>query len=230
MFAKDKLIVALDVNNLDEALFLADELRHTVDFFKVGLELFSACGPAIVEELKRRGLKVFLDLKLHDIPQTVGKTIAVLSKLEVDFATIHLLGGEEMLLKAKENCGQTKLLGVTLLTSLDLKDLKTLGFAASSVPEEVLNLALLAQKCALDGVVCSPLEVELLKKTVPDLIRVTPGIRPQEGGKEDQKRVLTPKEALLRGADFLVVGRPITKAPSPSEAALAILKEMEVAV
>jgi len=227
---KDKLIVALDVNNLDEALFLVEELRHTVDFFKVGLELFSACGPAIVEELKRRGLKVFLDLKLHDIPQTVGKALAVLSKLEVDFATVHLLGGEEMLLKAKENCGNTKLLGVTLLTSLDTCDLKMLGFTASSVREEVLKLALLAQKCNLDGVVCSPEEVETLKTELPGLIMVTPGIRPQGEGKEDQKRVLSPKEALVKGADYLVVGRPITKASSPSGAALKILKEMEEAI
>ena len=238
MSAKDRLIVALDVATLAEEENALRELGGTVSFFKVGNQLFTAAGPRAVEAIKETGAKVFLDLKYHDIPNTVERTAQAACDLGVDLFNVHALGGFEMMecaAKAVWNWTQEhgrpgpKVLGVTVLTSLSEASLKdVMGETNRTLEEEVLMLARMASSAGLDGVVASPEEIVPIKEACgKEFIVLTPGVRPQGSEMGDQKRVLTPGEAIRRGADYLVVGRPILSALNPREVAGAILKEME---
>jgi orotidine-5'-phosphate decarboxylase len=236
MQAADRLIVALDVNSRDSALSLVQTLRPRVQRFKVGLELFTACGPALVREILEKGGQVFLDLKFHDIPNTVARAAVSAARLGVGMFTIHLSGGPLMARRAADeleaHCQvyrvqRPKILGVTVLTSLSPADLEELG-VGRSVEDQVVALAEMGKAAGLDGVVCSPLEARLIREVCGrEFLVVTPGIRPEGSEPDDQSRTLTPKVALEAGADFLVVGRPIVKADDPLEAAENILLQMD---
>jgi len=236
MQATDRLIVALDVNSRDSALSLVQTLRPRVQRFKVGLELFTACGPALVREILEKGGQVFLDLKFHDIPNTVARAAVSAARLGVGMFTIHLSGGPLMARRAADeleaHCQvyrvqRPKILGVTVLTSLSPADLEELG-VGRSVEDQVVALAEMGKAAGLDGVVCSPLEARLIREVCGrDFLVVTPGIRPEGSEPDDQSRTLSPKVALEAGADFLVVGRPIVKADDPLEAAENILLQMD---
>ena len=220
-----KLIVALDVEGTAPALELVEQLADVVDIFKVGLQLFTAAGPRIVEQIQQKGSKVFLDLKLHDIPNTVAKAVAAAQSHGVYALTVHTCGGQEMLQKAAAVNPRPQLWGVTVLTSLDDENLKNIGFRLP-VKELVPNLAKTAKNCGLDGIVCSPREIALVRPLVGDEFTiVAPGVRAKTVA-DDQKRTLTAGEAVKAGADYLVVGRPVLEAKDPREAALAILKEI----
>ena len=232
-----RLIVALDVDTLDQALSLCDRLKERTKSFKVGSQLFTACGPSVVTCLKQRGLGVFLDLKYHDIPNTVAKAVAQATGLGADIINMHAMGGFEMMeaaAGAAEQVARNKgipqpiLLSVTVLTSMDEATYQdVLGTPGRSVAEQVLHLARLTKSAGLDGVVASPHEIGMLRKEMgPDFVILTPGIRPVSSDAGDQKRFLTPGEAVKLGANYLVVGRPITGAPDPARAAADILKEM----
>ena len=236
MQATDRLIVALDVNSRDSALSLVQTLRPRVQRFKVGLELFTACGPALVREILEKGGQVFLDLKFHDIPNTVARAAVSAARLGVGMFTIHLSGGPLMARRAADeleaHCQvyrvqRPKILGVTVLTSLSPADLEDLG-VGRSVEDQVVALAEMGKAAGLDGVVCSPLEARLIREVCGrEFLVVTPGIRPEGSEPDDQSRTLSPKVALEAGADFLVVGRPIVKADDPLEAAENILLQMD---
>ncbi len=236
MQATDRLIVALDVNSRDSALSLVQTLRPRVQRFKVGLELFTACGPALVREILEKGGQVFLDLKFHDIPNTVARAAVSAARLGVGMFTIHLSGGPLMARRAADeleaHCQvyrvqRPKILGVTVLTSLSPADLEELG-VGRSLEDQVVALAEMGKAAGLDGVVCSPLEARLIREVCGrEFLVVTPGIRPEGSEPDDQSRTLSPKVALEAGADFLVVGRPIVKADDPLEAAENILLQMD---
>lgn len=225
------LIVALDYANECDALVLADQLDPAACRVKVGKELFTACGPAIVEHLQERGFDVFLDLKFHDIPQTVAKACRAAARLGVWMLNVHASGGSTMLRAAREAVNdaagtqRTLLVAVTVLTSMNDAALREVG-VNSSVQDQVGRLATLAAECALDGIVCSALEASRLRESVPELLRVTPGIRPAQYAEDDQRRIMTPAAALAAGSDFLVVGRPITAAEDPAQALGQILSEL----
>jgi orotidine-5'-phosphate decarboxylase len=235
--AREKIIIALDVPTRKEALSLVSGLKEA-HIFKVGMELFTAEGPGLLEEIAREGKKVFLDLKYHDIPNTAAGAVRSAARHGVHMLTLHTSGGREMLARAVEAGAQEaaasgrprpSLLGVTVLTSLKEAELKNIGVPAS-VADQVLRLASLAREAGLDGVVCSPQEIEIIKKEFGrDFLVVTPGIRPAWAAAQDQKRVMTPAEALGKGADYMVIGRPITGAASPHEAFLKIAQELEQA-
>ncbi|MDR0953024.1 MAG: orotidine-5'-phosphate decarboxylase [Elusimicrobiota bacterium] len=229
----DKIIVALDVKTEKEALALVKKLKGKVGVFKIGKELFTACGPAIVKKVQKLGGKVFLDLKFHDIPNTVAKAVLQATKLGVYMMTIHTSGGVEMMKAAtqaaKEAAPKGKapiLLGVTILTSLDDKTLKEIGFKYT--PEQmVIRLAKMAKAAGLGGIVSSPKEVKKLRKALgASMFLVTPGIRPIWAAVGDQKRIMTPKDAVKAGVDFMVIGRPITASKNPAQAADLIAKEI----
>jgi len=225
------IIVALDFPTAERALGVAAATAHYVGGFKVGKELFIAEGPGIVRQLRALGLPVFLDLKLHDIPNTVARAVAAAARLDVQMLTLHCSGGRAMLEAAAASARRTAkelgrrpplLLGVTVLTSLAGPALAEVGQDASPA-EQVLRLARLAVACGLDGVVCSPRELETLRSALPPkIVYVTPGVRPRGAALGDQKRALTPREALAAGARWLVVGRPITAASDPAFAAQEI--------
>ena len=222
------VLVALDVPTREAALDLTSELRPHVGGFKVGLELFCSVGPSIVEEIGAD--KVFLDLKFHDIPNTVAGVSRAAAKMGVMIFNVHCLGGLEMMRAAKEAAREanasTRIIGVTVLTSHDRVQLQGIGLDEEP-RDAVRRLALLARDAELDGVVCSPQEIELVRQECgPDFLLVTPGIRPAGGDMGDQKRVLTPREAVDAGANWLVVGRPITAAPDPAASARAIYNEI----
>jgi len=226
----ERLIAALDVRSLDEAKAMVDSLIPAVKIFKVGLGLFTLCGPAAVKMVNDKGGKVFLDLKFHDIPNTVASAVKSASDLSVFILNVHTLGGSEMMRKAAEAVkgipARPKILGVTILTSMDQKAINGLGIE-KSVEEEVLNLAMMAREAGLDGVVASPQETSAIRQKLgKDFIVVTPGVRPKWAAKGDQKRIATPAEAIRSGADYIVVGRPIIKADDPVEAARKIIEEM----
>ena len=233
--AKDKLIVALDVASLREARKLVKTLSPVVKIFKVGKELFTSAGPKVVEMIHKHHAKVFLDLKFHDIPNTVGAALEAATRLEVFMVNVHASGGRNMLYKAVQAIHQTAekekvkppiLLGVTVLTSLTDADLKEIGLK-EGVQKQVEHLAKLSKTCGLDGVVASGQEIELIRKaTGPDFLIVTPGVRPLWAAQGYQKRIITPLEAIEKGADYIVVGRPITQDPDPKKAAKKILDEM----
>jgi orotidine-5'-phosphate decarboxylase len=217
---KSKLIVALDVDNYDEAAGLVKDLRDAVEVFKVGSQLFTRYGPKIVEFINEQGRQCFLDLKFHDIPNTVAKAVESAAALKVFMLTVHTCGGEEMLKAAARLIpGRPVIVGVTVLTSVP-----------GNVVGEVVERARLAQKCGLNGVVASPKELPVLRKEFGEkFLIVTPGIRPEWADAGDQKRVMTPAEAVAAGASYIVVGRPIVAAPKPVAAALRILTEMSAA-
>ena len=241
-----QLIVALDVDTFDDARILIDSLSPVIDIFKVGSQLFTACGPVVVRHIMARGKKVFLDLKYHDIPNTVANAVSAAVGLSASvhdvleqkggkqdakgclfMLTVHVQGGEEMLKKSVEAATKTAqaikvtkplIVGITVLTS----DKKT-----DNIRHLVLERAKLAKACGLDGVVASSQETAILRKEFgKEFIVVTPGIRPEGADSGDQKRITTPKEAVKNGSDFLVVGRPIVKATNPLEAAKSILKDI----
>ena len=233
----DRLIVALDVDSEAKAIAMAGKLKNDVKFFKIGLELFSSCGPGIVERIKETGSGIFLDLKFHDIPTTVAKAAAVVTKLEPFIFNVHALGGFDMMKRAAEaaadeaeklNMVKPKVLAVTILTSFDEKALKEIGLDGNS-ESAVLKLAHLVKSAGLDGVVASPAETKLIRKELgEDFLIVTPGVRPAWAASNDQKRIATPLAAIKDGADYIVVGRPITEAEDPAEAAREILREIAI--
>jgi orotidine-5'-phosphate decarboxylase len=216
------LYVAIDTPDLERAKELAQRVRHHVGGIKLGLEFFSANGRAGVREMNRIGLPVFLDLKLHDIPNTVGKAVQALRPLKPAILTVHAAGGRAMMEDAKAAApAGTKVVGVTVLTSLDGSDLTSIGVDGDP-HAQVERLTMLAKEAGLDGVVCSGNEVAAAKKLWPKGFFVVPGVRPANGDASDQKRVVTPRQALDNGASILVVGRPITLAKDPDAAARAI--------
>ncbi|MDH4196574.1 MAG: orotidine-5'-phosphate decarboxylase [Candidatus Aminicenantes bacterium] len=229
-----KVIIALDVKGREEAYDLAAKLREAL-VFKIGLELFTAEGPTLFKKFRALRKEIFLDLKLHDIPNTVAGAVASGMRHGVRMMTIHASGGREMMARAAErareaaasaNAPRPILLGVTVLTSLRGPDLAEVGMDAD-VEAQVRRLAGLAKTAGLDGVVCSPQEIEALRHDFGrDLVIVTPGIRPAWAAQQDQKRTMTPGEALAKGADYLVIGRPVTGAPDPREAFLRVVEEL----
>ena len=226
---RDRLAVALDFPNEHEALKLVDRLGQTCQWYKVGMELYYAAGNSIVRQLRDRGFNVFLDLKLHDIPNTVAGAVRSATQAGASLLTIHAMGGAAMMSAAAEAAsapGSPRLLAVTVLTSMDANELTGIGITESPV-NQVLRLARLAQASGINGMVCSPEEVAILRKeTGPDTLLVIPGIRPAGSAIEDQKRIATPAQAVAHGASMLVVGRPITRAADPAEAARSILQEI----
>ena len=212
------VFVAIDTPSLERAKALAEQLRGMAGGVKLGLEFFSACGPAGVNSILELGLPVFLDLKLHDIPNTVAKAVEALGPLEPAVLTVHAAGGRAMLEAAKAAAGPaTKVVAVTVLTSLDGEDLKSIG-VQSEPREQVERLAELARSAGLDGIVCSGAEVGAAKAAWPDGFFVVPGVRPPGSDVSDQKRVVTPRQALEDGASILVIGRPITGSSDPAAA------------
>src|SRR5687768_1808397 len=210
------IFVAIDTPSLERAKLLAEQVRANAGGVKLGLEFFSANGPAGVAAILELGLPVFLDLKLHDIPNTVAKAVEALGPLEPAVLTVHAAGGRAMLEAAKAAAGPaTKVVAVTVLTSLDGEDLRSIG-VQSEPREQVARLAELARSAGLDGIVCSGAEVAAARAAWPDGFFVVPGVRPAGGGVSDQKRVVTPRQALDDGASILVIGRPITAADDPA--------------
>jgi orotidine-5'-phosphate decarboxylase len=214
--------VALDTTDPDRAKAIAARVRNHVGGIKLGLEYFSANGPDGVREMAAFGLPIFLDLKLHDIPNTVAKAVQALRPLQPAILTVHAAGGRAMMEDAKAAAPSgTRVVGVSVLTSLDEDDLASIGVAADP-HAQVARLTALAREAGLDGIVCSGAEVAAARKIWPDGFFVVPGVRPADGAAGDQKRVVTPRQALDAGASILVVGRPITQAADPDQAARAI--------
>ena len=220
----DRLVVAVDVSKRDDILKLVDSLRGSVGVFKLGLQAFIANGPSIVREVVASGERVFLDLKIHDIPNTARHAVAEAARLGASIATVHAAGGAAML----QACAHESLLvlGVTVLTSLEEADLLQIGMGGNPV-ENAVRLALLAQESGLRGVVASPLEIEAIRDACgAEFVILTPGIRPAGADAGDQRRTMTPRAAVAAGADYIVVGRPITSAADPRSAALSIVDEV----
>src|SRR5947199_1994610 len=224
---KDKIIVALDVPTKRETLELVEKLRDQIAFFKIGLQLYTAEGPEIVRAVSARGSKVWLDLKLHDIPNTVARAVESAGRVGVQMLTIHLSGGSEMVRAATAaRVNNVLLLGVTVLTSATEETLREIGIQ-DKVDDQVSRLAKLGIEAGIDGVVASPHEIKPLRREFGDKIKiVVPGIRPSWSEPGDQKRTMTPREALKAGADYLVIGRPIIANAQPDEAVAKILQEL----
>ena len=236
--SKDKLIVALDVDDLNKARELVQVLKGRVGMFKIGSQLFTAAGPDLVREIVNSGERVFLDLKFHDIPNTVAAAGVEASRLGVSIFNIHAAGGSEMMRRTAEavsECAAAEgivrplVIAVTVLTSSNDSTLAEAGYQTEPA-DLVRRLALLSEASGMDGVVASPQEVELIRSVVksPKFVVVTPGVRPEGTAPADQKRVTTPREAIQAGADYLVVGRPILDAPDPVRAVERIIQEMEI--
>jgi orotidine-5'-phosphate decarboxylase len=236
--AKEKLIVALDVASAAEARRLFDELRGEAGMFKVGSQLFTSAGPDFVRELVAAGARIFLDLKFHDIPVTVAAAAREAVRLGVRLFNVHAAGGGEMMRRAAEatreeaarlGVAKPSLIAVTVLTSMDADALVETGISASTVEEQVRCLARLADACGLDGVVASPHEIGPVRESVgrAGFLVVTPGVHPSAVAYEDQKRVMSPAEAVNAGADFVVIGRAILNSADPARAARAVVEEME---
>ena len=231
MVNSPRIIVALDLSSRDSAVSLVKQLDASLCRLKVGKELFTACGPLLVEKLIDLGFDVFLDMKFHDIPNTVARACDVASRLGVWMLTIHAAGGRDMLSRAREavdNSGNDPLLiGVTVLTSMLNKDLQETGIR-SSTDTQVMRLAHLCRETGLDGVVCSAMEAEQLRTEFgDDFCLVTPGIRPAGMDQDDQRRIVTPSDAIRVGSNYLVIGRPITQAKDPLKALNKIATEIE---
>lgn len=232
--ARDRLIVALDVGSSERIEFLADGLSDDVRFYKVGLELFASVGGPAVELLLERDKGVFLDLKLHDIPKTVERAASVVARLGASMTTVHSLGGPDVVAAAREGLEsaapssgpRTLLLAVTLLTSHREDDLKGIFPGEWRMEDKVVELAVMAAGAGADGIVCSPREVKAVKSACPNVLAITPGVRVAEVEGDDQRRTATPERAIADGADYLVVGRPICKAPDPRVAAVKVLDMM----
>lgn len=232
---RNPIIVALDVPGLDAALLLVEKLTPVVGAFKVGKELFVSAGPEMVRRIRATGAPVFLDLKFHDIPNTVAQAVAAATRLDVQMLTVHACGGSAMLQAAERSAHETAaqlgqpaplVLGVTVLTSFDSNALAEIGCEAN-VGHQVERLANLAVKSGLRGLVCSPLEIAALRQNLPEHIQlVTPGIRGPDDATDDQKRTLNAREAIAAGANWLVIGRPICAAPNPRAAVERILESL----
>jgi len=224
------LALALDVPDLDTAEALIDKTRQHVGTFKVGLELYTAVGPAAIESVHAAGAKCFLDLKLHDIPATMGRTVARAASMGVAYLTVHGVAGLDSLLEASDNAGSTRLLAVTVLTSLDAPALEAIGLSGG--PREAADrLAKLAWDAGIRGFVTSAHECAALRDALgQEAFLVTPGIRPAGSDVGDQKRMMTPADAIKAGADLLVVGRPIRDANDPAEAAADIARQVQLAL
>ena len=226
---KADLIVALDVPNAEAMEAKLQEMPDFIEWYKVGLELFCAEGPAVLESLKKRNKKIFLDLKLHDIPRTVGNAVKTAAAHGVNLMTVHAIGGRAMLQEAAsaaaECANPPKLVAVTTLTSLSQDDFSDLGITRT-VSEQAVELGRLAISSGIDGLVTSAHEAKALREQFPEAILVTPGIRMPEGDVGDQKRVATPSFAVEQGATHLVIGRPIVQAEDPTAAATAMLNDM----
>ncbi len=225
--AAEKIIVALDVATTEKALELVKQLRDQISFFKIGLQLYTAEGPEIVRAVLSTGAKVWLDIKLHDIPNTVARAVESANNLGVHMLTIHLSGGSEMIQAATAaRANNMLLLGVTVLTSATEQTLREIG-VAGKVDDQVLRLAKLGVEAGIDGVVASPHEIKKLRAEFGDKIKIAvQGIRPSWAEPGDQKRFMTPRDALEAGADYIGIGRPITAHPQPSEAVAKILQEL----
>ena len=226
-----KIIVALDYSDARPALELVVKLEPALCRLKIGKELFTVAGPQLLEQLMRRGFEIFLDLKFHDIPNTTAQACKAAAALGVWMINVHALGGRKMMEAAREAIANTaqppKLVAVTVLTSMAQQDLSELGMNATPA-ELVLRLATLARDSGLDGVVCSAQEAALLRRNCGDnFLLVTPGIRPADANADDQARTMTPRAALENGADYLVIGRPITQAADPLQALKNISKDIE---
>jgi orotidine-5'-phosphate decarboxylase len=232
---RGRLIVALDVDTKEKAVSLVKKLREDVGIFKIGSELFTSCGPDVIKEVKSNGCEVFLDLKFHDIPNTVARSAIAAVRSGALIFNVHALGGADMMKKAAEAVAKEsralkiekpKIIAVTVLTSMDENNLKKIGID-DNMETQVLRLAKLARESGMDGVVASPSETGLIRKSIGrDFLVVTPGVRPSWAAVNDQKRIATPKEAIENGADFIVVGRPITEAADPVSAAKKVLEEI----
>ncbi len=239
MEAKDRIILALDVDSKDKAIGLVEDLKKHIGVFKVGMQLFNITGPGIVKQINSMGGRVFVDLKFHDIPNTVAAAGRVMTGLDCYMFNVHAAGGREMMSTLvaeieKEavnlGAGVPLTLAVTVLTSISQEQLERDMFVSGlKVEELVVRWALMAKESGMSGVVCSPREISAIRKTCgPNFVIVTPGIRPAWSEKNDQKRITTPRQALDMGADYMVIGRPITKAQNPREAAERIIEELEV--
>ncbi len=234
--AKDRIVLALDVEDDKVALGLVDELKDVVGVFKVGHQLFTAYGPDMVRRIVALGGRVFLDLKYHDIPNTVAKASAEAVKLGVSIFNVHALGGLDMMKAAAHAANETAaqlgvpapiVLAVTVLTSMDARSLRKELKVARSLPREVAHLARLAQRAGMQGVVASPQEIKMLRRAIRgEFVILTPGVRPDWAGKDDQKRVMTPGEAVRSGADYIVVGRPVLKSRDRRAAVVKISQEI----
>lgn len=231
--ARDRVIVALDVPDLKGLEALLDRLEGRPSFYKVGLELFIAEGERAIELVRKRGGRIFLDLKLHDIPETVARAVQSARRIEAELLTVHTSGGYEMLSRAAQAAeGAVKILGVTVLTSLEQDDLRAEGIE-TTIPEMVRARARVAAKAGIAGLVCSSHEIEAARSAAPGLFIVAPGIRPATGPGAtpgDQKRVATPEGAIRNGADYLVVGRPLRDAAEPAKAFDALVGEVAAAL
>ena len=224
------IIVALDFPNADAALALAAQLDPAQCRVKVGKELFTRCGPSIVEALQARGFEVFLDLKFHDIPNTTAMAVKAAAEMGVWMVNVHCSGGLRMMAACRNELDKLSgakplLIGVTVLTSMEREDLSGIGLDVEP-KTQVLRLARLAQQAGMDGLVCSAQEASVLKVAHPQLQLVTPGIRPAGSAEDDQRRILTPSQALQAGSDYLVIGRPISQAANPQQALAAVLAEL----
>lgn len=224
MQARDRLVVAVDLSGRDEILRLVETLSGIAGVFKIGLQAFIANGPSIVREIAERGERLFLDLKIHDIPNTAAHAIAEAAALGASIATVHAAGGDAMLRACAHD--SMLVLGVTVLTSLDENELRGIGLPGTPL-ENAVRLARLSRSAGLGGVVASPQEIEAIREACgKDFVILTPGIRPAESSAGDQRRTMTPRDAVAAGADYIVVGRPITGAADPRSAALRIVEEM----
>ena len=226
----ERIIVPLDVPTITEAIALVDQLPE-VNFWKVGLQLFVSDGPAILNLLQQRQKRIFLDLKFHDIPNTVARAVDSAQKYGVDLITIHATAGRVALQEAvatlQDKTSKPKLIAITILTSLNSRELAYELKIPLELPEYALQMALLAQESGLNGVVCSPQEVEQIRSVCgKDFLLVCPGVRPTWASKGDQKRTMTPADAIKAGADYLVIGRPITAADNPPQASARITQEL----
>ena len=225
-----KLFIAIDQNDINKAKNLIQKLSPEICGIKIGKELFTVCGPEIIEWSQAKGFKIFLDLKYHDIPNTVEKACYAASEMGISILNVHALGGKDMMLAAKEGVDKSNnnpyLIAVTLLTSMDANALKEIGLT-SSVSDQVLNLAINTGQAGLDGIVCSAKDIPIIKNKLPEnFLYVTPGIRLNNSAKDDQKRVATPFEAIEMGSNILVIGRPITQAINPEAVIKEIIKEI----